>query len=363
MSSATASEYPIAVDAMGGDHGPAEVVAAVKLALDEVSELKDVILVGDEAQLQQPLQELGLSGDPRVRIKHAPVVIGMEDKPKESYKKKDASMIVALQLVADGEAGAAVSCGNTGSLMFAATLMLRKLPGVERPALATIIPSRNHHFLLIDAGAQPETSPKQLAQNAILGNQYYAAALGKEKPRVGLMTIGTEEGKGTKRIMEAHGHLKALGEAGVMNYIGPVEGFDTFQNVVDVVVCDGFTGNIVLKTLESCYGTLKATMKDELMATPVRKLGTLLAQGAFKAMKKTFSPDNYSGAPLLGLNHLVLKTHGSSDRYFIRSAIRIALETLRHDMDEQVQKDIEKGNDVMKAPQMASAQAEQSPIN
>lgn len=358
MSSASASEHPIAVDAMGGDLGPAEVVAAVKLALDEVNELRDVILVGQEEALSKHLSEAGLQSDSRVRIHSAPEVIGMNEKPKESYKKKNSSMIQALKLVADGEAGAAVSCGNTGSLMFAATLMLRKLPGVERPALATIIPSRNHHFLLIDAGAQPETSAKQLAHNAILGAAYYESALGVNQPRVGLMTIGTEEGKGTKRIMEAHACLKALGDDGMINYIGPVEGFDTFQNAVDVVVCDGFTGNIMLKTLESCYSTLKATLKDELMATPVRKLGTFMAQGAFKAMKKTFSPDNYSGAPLLGLNHLVLKTHGSSNRYFIRSAIRIALETLRHDLDEQLQKDIEKGNAIMKAPAMDAAPAE-----
>ncbi|GHC04531.1 phosphate acyltransferase PlsX [Cerasicoccus arenae] len=358
MSSRSASDYPIAVDAMGGDLGPAEVVAAAHLALKEVKGLNELILVGDEGQLGPLLKGCGLDTDSRVRICHAPEVIGMKEKPKESYKKKDSSMITALKLVADGEAGAVVSCGNTGSLMFSATLMLRKLPGVERPALATIIPSRDHHFLLIDAGAQPETSPKQLAHNAILGSAYYAAAIGKERPRVGLLTIGTEEGKGTKRITETHDFLKALGEAGIINYLGPIEGFDTFKNVADVVVCDGFTGNILLKTLESCYGSLKETLKDELMATPMRKLGTFLAQGAFKAMKKTFSPDNYSGAPLLGLNHLVLKTHGSSDRYFIRSAIRIGLETLRHDMDEQVQKDIEKGNGIMKAPAMASVSAE-----
>ncbi len=345
---------------MGGDLGPAEVVAATRMALDEVKSLQNVILVGPEDTLQPLLDECGLGNDPRVRIHHAPDVISMDDKPKDSYKKKGSSMISALKLVQDGEAGAAVSCGNTGSLMFAATLMLRKLPGIERPALATIIPSRDHHFLLIDAGAQPETSSTQLAHNAILGSAYYASATGKENPRVGLMTIGTEEGKGTKRIMEAHEYLKDIGDAGMINYIGPVEGFDTFKNVVDVVVCDGFTGNILLKTLESCYSTLKGTLKDELMASPIRKLGALLSQGAFKAMKKTFSPDNFSGAPLLGLNHLVLKTHGSSDRYFIRSAIRIALETLRHDMEEQVQKDIEKGNGIMKARAVASTPADNS---
>jgi len=354
MSSGNLHGHPIAVDAMGGDLGPAEVVAAVALALRETTALKDVILVGDENALNPLLAEAELATDQRVRIHHAPTVIGMHEKPKDSYKKKDSSMISALNLVANGEARAAVSCGNTGSLMFSATLLLRKLPGVERPALATIIPSRNHHFLLIDAGAQPDTTPRQLAHNALLGSLYYRAALNAPRPRVGLMTIGTEEGKGTRSIMEAHAFLKALGEDGFLNYLGPIEGFDTFKNVADVVVCDGFTGNILLKSLESCFDTLRETLKDELSATPLRKLGAFLSAGAFNAMKETFSPDHYAGAPLLGLNHLVLKTHGSSNRYFIRSAIRIALETLRHDMGEQAQKDIEKANAIIKTPPLAS---------
>ncbi|MEO0796329.1 MAG: phosphate acyltransferase PlsX [Verrucomicrobiota bacterium] len=348
MNNGPTSAQPIAIDAMGGDLGPAEAVEAVKLALQEVANLPELILVGKEDELRPLVTNAGLGNSANVRIQHASDVIGMKEKPKESYKKKDSSMIKALKLVADGEAGAAVSCGNTGSLMFSATLMLRKLPGVERPALATVIPSRNHHFLLIDAGAQPETSPKQLAHNAVLGSQYYNAAVGTDRPRVGLLTIGTEEGKGTKRILEAHDNLKSLGEQGIINYIGPIEGFDTFNNVADVVVCDGFTGNILLKALESCYSMLKTTLKEEITATPMRKVGAFLSQGAFKAMKKSFSPDNYSGAPLLGLNHLVLKTHGSSDRFFIRSAIRIAHETLLHDMEEQVQKDIENANSIMK---------------
>lgn len=358
MNPPDANAHPIAVDAMGGDLGPEEVVAAVQLALAEVPGLQEVILVGPEDRLGALLQTARLGSDARVRVHHAPEVIGMDEKPKASYKKKDSSMLRALQLVADGEAGAAVSCGNTGSLMFASTLMLRKLPGVDRPALATMIPSRDHHFLLIDAGAQPEASSRQLVHQAILGSGYYAAASDQERPRVGLLTIGTEEGKGTKRILETHEFLKQAGEAGVIHYVGPIEGFDTFKNVADVVVCDGFTGNILLKTLESCYDTLKGTLKDELTATPLRKAGALLSKGAFDAMKRTFSPDRFSGAPLLGLNHLVLKTHGSSNRQFIRSAIRIALETLRHDMEEQAQKDIEKANALMKAAQLVEASAD-----
>lgn len=338
---------PIAVDAMGSDLGPSEVVAAVELALREFPNVGNLTLVGDQAQLKPLLEQCSLRHDKRIKIEHAPSVIGMHEKPKDSFKKKDASMIRAIDLVKQGEAGAVVSCGNTGSLMFASTLMLRKLPLVERPALATVIPSRKHHFLLVDCGAQPDTSASQLVQNAVMGHHYCSVALALPSPRVGLMTIGTEEGKGTDRILRAHADLKRLHAAGILNYVGPIEGFDTFNNVADVIVCDGFTGNILLKTLESCYDNLRIALKEELFANPLRKLGTLLAAGAFKSFRKNFNPDNYSGAPLLGLNQTVLKTHGSSNRYFIRGAIRIAAETLQHDMQSSIATDIERTTDLL----------------
>lgn len=338
---------PIAIDAMGSDLGPSEIVAAVELAVRQVPDLNDLLLVGDQAQIGPLMQQTSLRHDKRIRIEHAPSVIGMHEKPRDAFKKKDASMIRAIDLVKQGEAGAVVSCGNTGALMFASTLMLRKLPLVERPALATVIPSRKHHFLLIDCGAQPDTSASQLVQNAVMGYHYCRVALPPENPRVGLMTIGTEEGKGTERILKAHEDLKKLHAAKIINYVGPIEGFDTFNNVADVIVCDGFTGNILLKTLESCYENLKVALKEELFANPLRKFGALLAAGAFRSFRKTFSPDNYSGAPLLGLSETVLKTHGSSNRYFIRSAIRIAGETLQHNMLTAIATDIERSHDLL----------------
>lgn len=350
------TNLPIAIDAMGNDLGPAEIIAAVELAVREVPGLNDLLLVGDQAQLGPLLQQSFLRHDKRIRIEHAPSVIGMHEKPKDSFKKKDASMIRALDLVKQGEAGAVVSCGNTGALMFASTLMLRKLPMVERPALATVIPSRKHHFLLLDCGAQPDTTASQLVQNAVMGYHYCRVVLPPENPRVGLMTIGTEEGKGTDRILRAHEDLKRLHAAGILNYVGPIEGFDTFNNVADVIVCDGFTGNVLLKTLESCYDNLKIALKEELLANPLRKLGTLLTFGAYRSFKKTFSPDNYSGAPFLGLNETVLKAHGSSNRYFIRGAIRIASETLHHGLQSMIAADIERSVGLLRpAPGDAAA--------
>ncbi len=339
----------VAVDAMGGDLGPGEVVAAVALGLKDPSwkGLDKVILTGREDELQGLLKNAGLDGHPRLAIEHAPEIIGMHEKPKDAFRKKDSSLLRAIDLVKQGKAGGAVSCGNTGAMMFSATLMLRKLPGVERPALPTVIPSENHHFILLDAGAQPETSSLQLVHNAILGNAYCRAILPYEKPRVGLLTIGTEEGKGTARIAEAHEMLKQM--SGEMNYIGLIEGFDTFKNVADVVVCDGFTGNILLKTLESCFGTLKGVLMKEMKAKPWRMAGAFLSRGAFMSMKKTFSPEHYSGAPLLGLNGLVVKTHGSSDRSFIKSAIRIARDTLDHDMNAHLGDAIAQANELARS--------------
>lgn len=337
----------IAIDAMGGDLGPSEVVEAVALVLQEAKGLS-LVLVGQEEVIKPLITQKGLGSEPRLSIHHAPTIITMDDKPKESFKtKKDSSMLQVIDLVKSGTANGAVSCGNTGSLMFSGTLMLRKLPGVERPALATIIPSHNHRFLLLDAGAQPEATALQLAQNAILGNQYAKSVLGYDTPRVGLLTIGTEEGKGTEKIIQTHELLKKLDST--LNYIGPIEGFDTFQNVADVIVCDGFTGNIVLKTLESCYDTLSGVLKQELTASLWRKLGALISQGAFKAMKQQFSPEQYAGAPLLGLKSIIVKTHGSSNRFFIKHTILNTVKAVSHDISQQTENDIEKLNAIMKA--------------
>src|SRR5688500_12893245 len=300
----------IAVDAMGGDLGPAEVVAAVRLALNHPS-LNPITLVGDQAILAPLLHREGLGRNSRVLLHHASEVITMEDKPLNALKrKKDSSMVRAIELVKNQEAGVVVSCGNTGALMAGGSLRLRPMEGIARPALAAICPRERGHFVLIDAGANPEAKPEHLVHNAILGSHYCRVMLGVERPRVGLMTIGTEEGKGNALITETNEQLRRVGN--LINYAGPIEGFHVFAEHVDVVVCDGFVGNIMLKSWESLVKFFSGMLRQELRANPVRATGALLSKGAFNALKERINPERYGGAPLLGLNGNILKAHGSN---------------------------------------------------
>ena len=272
----------IAVDAMGGDLGPAEVIAGAKLALGQHADLSPITLVGDKAVLEPLLHEAGLRAGPRLDVHHASEVITMEDKPLNALKKKkDSSMVRAIELVKSGEASVVVSCGNTGALMAGGTLKLRPMEGVARPALAAICPREGGHFVLIDAGANPEAKPEHLVHNAILGSHYCHVMLGVKRPRVGLMTIGTEEGKGNALIGETHEQLKRVGD--LLNYAGPIEGFQVFEEHVDVVVCDGFVGNIMIKSWESLLKFFKAMIKEEMQSNTLRKIGYGFAKGAFDA--------------------------------------------------------------------------------
>lgn len=329
----------IAVDAMGSDLGPQEVVAAVCLALKSEAAFGKIILVGDQAVLDPFLQVEGIAGDPRVSVFHASEVILMEDKPMLALKrKKDASMVRAIELVKAGEAHAVVSCGNTGALMACATLKLRPMEGVDRPALAAVVPHRSGQFVILDVGANPDADPEHLVHNAILGANYCKAVLGVARPRVGLLTIGTEEGKGNKLITETHEQLKRIGD--VIEYSGPIEGFQVFADHVDVVVCDGFTGNVLIKTCESLVSMFKDTLKAEMSRNPLRMAGALMTSGAFKAVKRTFSAERAGGAPLLGLRGYVLKAHGSSDRHALNGAIRSACGLIKCDMNHMNEADI-----------------------
>ena len=338
----------IAVDAMGGDLGPAEVVAAVRLALNHPS-LNPITLVGDQAILAPLLNKEGLSRNSRVSIHHASEVITMEDKPLNALKrKKDSSMVRAIELVKNREAGVVVSCGNTGALMAGGTLRLRPMEGIARPALAAICPRERGHFVLIDAGANPEAKPEHLVHNAILGSHYCRVMLGVERPRVGLMTIGTEEGKGNALITETNDLLRRVGD--LINYAGPIEGFHVFAEHVDVVVCDGFVGNIMLKSWESLVKFFSTMLKEELQANPMRATGALLSKGAFNALKERINPERYGGAPLLGLNGNILKAHGSSNRRAIQSAITAAHEMVKADMNQHIEADIARANELLGQP-------------
>jgi glycerol-3-phosphate acyltransferase PlsX len=335
----------IAVDAMGGDLGPSEVVAAVKLALAHNAGLNPITLVGDEALLGPILAHQGLKCGERLSVLHAPEVITMEDKPLHALKKKkDSSMVKAIELVKSGEAKVVVSCGNTGALMACGTLRLRTMDGVARPALAAVVPRQGGHFILIDAGANPESRPEHLLHNAILGSHYCRVVLGVSSPRVGLMSIGTEDGKGNALITETNELLKKVD--GIIRYAGPIEGFQVFAEHVDVVVCDGFVGNIMLKSWESLEKFIRSLLREELGANPLRKTGALLSKGAFAAMKERINPERYGGAPLLGLRGNILKAHGSSNRNAIRSAIRAAGEIIKADMNHRMETDIARANEL-----------------
>lgn len=339
----------IAVDAMGGDLGPAEVVAAVKLALHQYPALNPITLVGHEAELNPLIALAGLAQEQRLSVFHASEVVTMDDKPLNALKKKkDSSMVRAIELVKNREAGVVVSCGNTGALMAGGTLRLRTMEGVARPALAAICPRQGGHFVLIDAGANPEAKAEHLVHNAIMGSHYCRVMLGIKSPRVGLMTIGTEEGKGNALITETHDLLRRVGD--VVNYAGPIEGFHVFAEHVDVVVCDGFVGNIMLKSWESLVKFFSSMLKEELQANPLRATGALLSKGAFNALKERINPERYGGAPLLGLNGHILKAHGSSTRYAIKNAIRAANEIIKADLNQQIEADVARANLLLIAP-------------
>jgi len=322
----------IVVDAMGGDCGPDTVVHGVKLALASGLPITELLLVGDQAQLDAALAKVRLS-DGRIRPIHASQVLTMEDKPIEGLRrKKDCSILRAVDLLKEGRGDALISTGNTGGIVAASTIRLRTLEGVERAALATVMPSETGHWVLVDVGATPECKPIQLAQFAIMGRLYCQKILGTPNPRVGILSNGTEEIKGTELTREAHQLCRQLD----VNYIGYVESFGMFTGAVDVVVTDGFLGNIVLKSAESLAKVTGRILKRELMANPLRQLGAFLAKGAFGALRQRLDPDAYGGAPLLGLNGNVIKAHGSANAHAIGNAIRVATETIQHQLNRSI---------------------------
>jgi glycerol-3-phosphate acyltransferase PlsX len=330
----------IAVDVMGGDHGCGVVIKGVKLALESDARISAVLLVGQEDKIRPALTEAGLV-DARVQVVHASEVLTMDDSPVEGIrKKKDSSMVRAIELAREGKADALISPGNTGALV-AGSMKFRRLEGVERPAIAVRMPSRTGDFVLLDAGANPVCEPQHLAQFAVMGDVYAREILGHAKPRVGVLSNGSEESKGNDLTREAARLCGSLD----LNFIGYVEGFHLFDDSVDVVVADGFTGNVVLKTAESLGYAMMQMLKAELTATPLRKFGAVLSQGAFRSLKRRLDPEVYGGAVLLGLNGNVIKAHGSSRERAIMNAIRVAAEEVRHGLNEVIARRIAAANE------------------
>lgn len=335
----------IAVDVMGGDHGCGVIIAGVKRALEEQRDISTIYLVGNRADIHAALPERGFR-DHRVRIVHTTEVVEMEDKPVIALrKKKDSSIARAAELVSEGRADALISLGNTGGIFAAGTFKVGRIPGVDRGCIATVIPRQGSEFVLLDAGANTECRALHLAQFAVMGSVYAREVLKHKNPRVGILCNGTEDSKGNELTLEAFKLCKKLN----LNFIGNVEGHDLFKDHVDVVVCDGFVGNIVLKTIESLAVGMFSMLKRELMHTTQRKLGAYLAKGAFHAIRRRMDPEVYGGAPLLGFNGLVFKAHASARDRAVTSAIRVTCNAVKTHINEIIARDIAAANQALAA--------------
>ena len=343
----------IAVDVMGGDHGCGVIIAGVKRALEENKNLSRVYLVGNKEQIHAALPPRGFR-DHRVRVIHATEVVEMEDEPVSAMrKKKDSSIVRAAELVREGEADALVSLGNTGGIFAAATFGVGRIEGVKRGCIATVMPRHETEFVLLDAGANIECKPFHLAQFAVMGNVYSREVFKRKNPRVGVLSNGTEDSKGNELTLEAFRLCKKLN----LNFIGNVEGHDLFKEHVDVVVCDGFVGNIVLKTSESLAVAMFTMLKRELMNSAQRKFGAFLAKGAFQSIRRRMDPEVYGGAPMLGFNGLVFKAHASARERAVASAIRHTGNAVQNHINEIIARDIAAANKILEAETGSSANA------
>jgi glycerol-3-phosphate acyltransferase PlsX len=339
----------IAVDVMGGDHGCGVIIAGVKRALEENKKISQLFLVGNQAEIHAALPPRGFR-DHRVKVVHTTEVVEMDDKPVVALrKKKDSSIARAAELVQEGKADAMVSLGNTGGLFAAATFKVGRIPGVERGCIATVIPRQGNEFVLVDAGANVECKPFHLAQFAVMGNIYSREVLGRKNPRVGVLSIGTEDSKGNELSLAAFKLCQQLD----FNFIGNIEGHDLFKDHVDVVVCDGFVGNIVLKTSESLAVAMFSMLKRELMQNAKRQIGAYLAQSAFQAIRKRMNPEVYGGAPMLGFNGLVFKAHGSAREKAVTSALRITVEAMQHEVNQTIVREIARANEKLSASEIS----------
>ena len=322
----------IAVDVMGGDHGCGVVLEGVKLALQSNPRISSLFVVGRSSEIEPAVARLRIR-DSRLQIVHASEVMEMDDRPTAVVRRKrDCSMVKAVDLVREGQADAVVSLGNTGGLVAAATLRLRPLQGVDRPGIATVIPASENNFVLLDSGANIDCKPIHLLHFALMGSVFSREIIGQPNPRVGLLNVGTEEIKGNDLTLQAYKLCKQVD----INFIGNVEGHDLFNNRVDVVICDGFVGNIVLKTCESLARGMFQWLKHELKRNLKRQLGALLAQNAFRTVVRRIDPDSHGGAPLLGVKGTVLKAHGSARERAIMNAIRITSEHIQHDVNRRI---------------------------
>ncbi len=318
----------IAIDAMGGDNAPGAVLEGVRLVLPELSNDVQIQLFGNEAALKKGLAELGVQ-DVRVSIVPTTEEIGCDEQPTLAIrKKKDSSMVRAVEAVASGEADCVLSAGSTGALLTGATLIIKRLKGVKRPALATIMPTLDSCALLLDCGANTDCKSDYLVQFALMGSAYMKSVIGVNNPRVGLLSNGAEEEKGNELTKETHQLLKTA----PVRFTGNCEARDVLGGEFDVIVCDGFDGNVVLKGTEGTAILIMDLLKQGLMMNLRTKIGALICKPAFRLLKKKLDYTEYGGAPLLGVNGGVIKAHGSSNGKAFRSAILQAVKLVSSDV-------------------------------
>jgi len=327
----------IALDAMGGDHGPAVTVPAAKMALREIPDIQ-LVLVGDETRLRTEVEKLGLSNEARISIQHASQVVAMDEVPVLALKKKkDSSMRIAINLVKESRVQACVSAGNTGALMATSKFVLRTISGISRPAICTILPSMTGHTLMLDLGANLECTPENLHQFAIMGSVLAQSVDGIEKPTVGLLNIGSETVKGSESIKKASQLIDSSG----LNYHGFIEGDDIYKGTVNVVVTDGFVGNVSLKTGEGLAALVNQVLRREFKKNIFTKLSALIALPVLRSVAKTLDPRRYNGASLLGLNGIVVKSHGGADTSSFFNAIKIASIEIEKDVPQRISRVVE----------------------
>jgi len=326
----------IAVDGMGGDYAPKNVVEGVKLALDNLKDISKIYLVGREDELRAEIDKARIR-DNRLEIVHAEQVVTMDEPATAAVRsKKQSSITVAAELIKQGQAEALVSAGHTGASVAATSVKWRMLAGVDRPGIASPLPAEHGLTNIIDAGANVDAKPRHLVQYAIMGSVYAHHVQGVANPRIGLISVGEEDGKGNDFTREVFALLKQA----PVNFAGNVEGNDLFEGGIDVVVCDGFTGNIILKTCEATAKIMFKWLRTEIKATPLRMLGALVSKGAFKAVRTKGSYESYGGSPLLGVNGICIIGHGSSSAIAIQNAIRVASESIRHEINPHIEEKI-----------------------
>jgi len=330
-------EITVAIDAMGGDHGPHVTVPAALQALKQHNEI-NIVLVGLADAIEAELRAHKAAAGPRLRIHHASEVVAMDEPPQSALRnKKNSSMRVAIDLVKSGEANACVSAGNTGALMATARFVLKTLPGIDRPAIASALPSAKGQVWMMDLGANADCTAEHLLQFAIMGAMLVTCVEHKERPSVGLLNIGSEDIKGNEVVKQAGELLRASH----LNFYGNVEGNDIYKGTTDLVVCDGFVGNVALKTSEGLAQLMGRMLTAEFKRNWLTKLIALIAMPVLRAFKRRMDPRRYNGASLLGLRGIVVKSHGGADSFAFQHAIDTAIEEARNGVLRRITEQLE----------------------